>query len=152
MTESPEDRSRRLDADLAALTDALLAGESPQASDENGPLFAVAQQLDALIAPRTPPSAAFESRLRAEVEAAWTARPSQPGKRPLQMAVVWSLAAVAMLVVAFLLIPETAAFPVALSGAAGNSGSSWVQIPWRVALLVLGFVGLAIFWLYRLRR
>lgn len=149
MSESSDAQSRRLDDEAAALTDALLRGESPAASDEAQPLFDVAQRLDALIAPRVAPSAAFQNQLRAGVEAAWNERSPQRPVRPGRAALLWSLAAAAVLLLAVLVIPDSASFPVALSGTAAGEGTGWVQVPWRAVIALLGFGGLAGWWLYR---
>lgn len=152
VSESSEAQSRRLDDEAAALTDALLRGESPAASDEAQPLFDVAQRLDALIAPRTAPSAAFQNHLRGEVEAAWSERSPQRPARLVRAALLWTLAAAAVLLLVVLIIPGSASFPVALSGAAASDGAGWVQVPWRAAIALLGFGGLGLWWLFRRRR
>lgn len=149
VSESSEAQSRRLDDEAAALTDALLRGESPAASDEAQPLFDMAQRLDALIAPRTAPSAAFQNRLRAEVEAAWSERTPQRPVRPVRAALLWSLSIAAVLVLVVLAIPDSASFPVALSGTAAGDGAGWVHLPWRAVIALLGFGALAGWWLYR---
>jgi len=141
-----------MDDEAAALTDALLRGETPVASDEAQPLLDVARQLDALIAPRTAPSAAFQYQLRAEVEAAWNARPPRRAARSARTVLVWSVLAAAVLLLAVLLVPESASFPVALSGTAAAGGAGWVHVPWRVVIALAGAGGLAAWWFYRRRR
>lgn len=148
VSESSEAQSHRLDDETAALTDALLRGESPAASDEAQPLFDVAQRLNALIAPRAALSASSQSQLRAGVEAAWNARSPRP-VRAVQTALLWTLAAAAVLLLAVMIIPDSATFPVALSGAAASNGTGWVNVPWRAVIALLGFGGLAAWWLYR---
>lgn len=152
MTESQEERSRRLDDEAAALTDALLRGETPAVSEESQSVLDVALRLDALIAPRTPPSTAFERQLRTEVEAAWIARSPRRTSHLVRNAVIWTLAAAAVLLIAFVAIPDSATFPLSLSGSATSTDTGWVQVPWRAVIFVLGFGGLAVYWIYRLRR
>lgn len=152
MSESAGDFSRRLDDEAAALADALLRGESPAASDEAQPLLDIAQRLNGLITPRTPPPAPFERHLRARLESEWAARPASHQPRRMQAALIWTLAAAAALVLVVLSIPESASFPLTLSGTAAIADVSGAMVSWRAVVLLLGASGLAAFWIYRLLR
>lgn len=149
-----DERSRWLDDESADLTDALLRGELPVASDEAAPLLDVARRLDALIAPREAPSDAFSSRLRAGVERAWTERESRsPATARYRWNWAWAGLAAAILLIAVLAIPPGATFPLALSGAAADSqAGAAADISWRAVILVAGLAGFAVYFGYRLRR
>ena len=153
MTDGQSDFDTQLDAEVAALTDALLAGEPVQASDEASSYLEMARQLDHLIEPRTGPSPDFERRLRPVIEQEWTRqKPSRHSSLTLRTAIGWVVVA-AVLVLAFIVIPADSSFPLILSGtAASGGGASGVEIPWRGVLLVLGFGGFAGWLLWRLRR
>lgn len=154
VSRMPDDQARRLDDEVAELTDVLLRGEPPVASAEAAPLLDVARRLNVLIGPRVGPSAAFERELRGEIEREWAVRPAQSATRTsVTRRWVWLAAAAAVLLLVFLVIPIDASFPLALSGAAaGNGGAPAIEVPLRALVFVLGLGGLAVYWWYRLRR
>ena len=147
----PEEPMQPVDDEVAALTDALLRGESPvAASAEAAPLLNIARRLDALIAPNIALSPEVQRRLRAETEKAWAARASRP-RTPNRRAVWLFAAAAAVLLLAFFVVPAEATFPLFLAGAAVDGPPHPVEIPWRAVILLIGLAGLGVYWMYRRR-
>lgn len=69
----------RLDDELAAFTDKLLAGEDVHAVPEIEDLAAVVRQVHELVAPDSPPDPAFRKRLTQQLEREWA---QQQAARP----------------------------------------------------------------------
>ena len=142
-----------LDDEAAQLTDALLRGEAVSASAEAVPLLEMARGLDELIAPRQAITAEAQLRVRSAVEAAWAQRGSAKSGRVVFRGWMagWTAAAAALLL-AVLLIPPQAGFPLELSGLAAGANTAATEISWRAAVFVLGSLGLVVYLLHRLRR
>lgn len=116
------DKEQKLDAMLAAYTDAILAGEEgTEMDDELQQLGTVVGQLQRTIDPETPPSPAFRSRLTQRLNEEWTQVHRErrvlqfSQKRWMRMAV--AVAALLMIVVGVvLLLPENSGNQEATSG------------------------------------
>lgn len=137
------------DNELAEATDALLAKREPRAlTEENAELFAVVRELNRVIDPQTPPTAAFQQRLTSRLNTEWDRAYTPPQLRLMDRPVVrvLSMAAAVVLILASIMVlsvPETAP---ELQGAA-------VPLDDAAAVLVLlGVVAVGAFVYWRDRR
>jgi hypothetical protein len=125
-----------LDSELAEATDSLLSGREMAAlQEDNRELAEVVRELYRVIDPKTPPSAAFEQRMNARLDAEWDRSNVQPTLRLVDRPLVRlaALAAAVVLIlgaVVVLAMPET---PRELQGTA-------IGINHGAALLVLAGV------------
>lgn len=137
------------DNELAEATDALLAQREPRAlTEENAELFAVVRELNRIIDPQTPPTAAFQQRLTSRLNTEWDRAYTPPQLRLMDRPVVrvLSMAAAVVLILASVMVlsvPETAP---ELQGAA-------IPLDDAAAVLVLvGVVAVGAFVYWRDRR
>jgi hypothetical protein len=137
----------KLDEELAAFTDNMLAGREIPVSEEMEPLTQVVRQLHSVIAPDTPASPAFRTHLTQRLIREWNQLHQHPSRhrRFRQWQPVIALAAsliVVMLVVVLLSdLEDNSNEP--LQGTALGSGAWGVFI--IVGLLIT--TGLLIYWL-----
>ncbi|HLU08761.1 MAG TPA: hypothetical protein VK003_03785 [Oceanobacillus sp.] len=100
------DENRRLDDELAELTDAIIENREMTPSQDIADLAEIARGLRDLIEPNTPPSASFDARMKNRLDMEWEQRQRRMTRMRVTPAVrMVSLAAavvVVMVVVIFL--------------------------------------------------
>jgi anti-sigma factor RsiW len=143
----------RLDDELAAYTDGLLAGEEQPVSGEMAELAGVVRQLRETIAPHEKPAPAFRARLTQRLDREWTLHHERQtesrwwwrNRRALQLTAIAATITVVL-------------FVVALISAQGNDGNDGLEgtalspVTGLVGLILLmAGIGVAMIWLRRHR-
>ncbi len=138
-----------LDDQLAEATDDLLnRGSMRPLNGENHELSEVVSQLYQVIDPATPPSPAYQERMRARLDVEWQRQYAPPTLRLLDRPLVRlaALAAAVVLILAALVVLAVPETPMPLQGAA-------IDVDDGVALLVLVAVAAgSTFFYWRSRR
>jgi hypothetical protein len=142
----------RLDNELAAFTDQVLAGENlPDVSPELAGLADVVQRLYDTTGPRLAPSASFEAHLTQRLVMEWNHQHPRQGaswlrQRPVRLAALAAAAAVVLVVVGLIFAQDS-------GGDDRLLGTSLGSVTWGAVIVlgvVLGIAGL-VAW-YRERR
>jgi hypothetical protein len=160
----------RLDNELAAFTDRLLAGEDAQAAPEIDALAQVVRQFHHVMDPASKPGPAFRERLAERLDQEWAAmqqdhpaipmresaresliaRRSEPKSRPIfaglrRNRTVRLAAMAATVAVALFVAILIAADP----GNTSETGTASGEFGWPViiGIVVVGLLGLLVFWL-----
>jgi hypothetical protein len=142
------DENRRLDDELAEMTDAILENREMKPSDEMNDLADVVRGLRDVIQPGDTPSRAFEERMKQRLDLEWEQRQRRTMRMRVNPAVRLVALAAALVVVLVVIIfitntpPESGDLP----GAAGG------PIEFLIALIAVGAVVGAAFLVWRNRR
>jgi hypothetical protein len=135
----------RLDDELAAFTDGLLAGEDVPAPTGLEELAQVVRQLNALIAPAERPSPAFREHLTQRLNREWTLQHQRRTRFRFSRRLV-QVAAVVVVILGALVVLALNSENESVQGTALGSASGIVVI-----VVVLLAIGVAIFWFYQHR-
>lgn len=104
------DENRRLDDELAEVTDAIIENREMKPSQEIAELAEIARGLRDLIEPNTPPSAAFEARMKNRLDVEWEQRQRRVTRMrvsPMVRMVALAAAVVVVMVVVIFLTNTT---------------------------------------------
>jgi lipopolysaccharide export LptBFGC system permease protein LptF len=135
----------RLDDELAAFTDGLLAGEDVPAPTGLEELAQVVRQLNALIAPAERPSPAFREHLTQRLNREWTLQHQRRTRFRFSRRLV-QVAAVVVVILGALVVLALNSENESVQGTALGSASGIVVI-----VVVLLAIGVAIFWFHQHR-
>lgn len=98
------EENRRLDDELADITDAIIENREMKTSQENAALAEIARGLRDLIEPNAPPPAAFEARMKQRLELEWEQRQRRAARIRVNPAVRLVALAAAVVVVMVVII------------------------------------------------
>ena len=98
------DENRRLDDELAEVTDAIIENREMKTSQEIADLAEIARGLHDLIEPNTPPSATFEARMKNRLDMEWEQRQRRVTRMRVNPAVRLVALAAAVVVVMVVII------------------------------------------------
>ncbi len=164
------DDETRLDNELAAFTDGLLAGKDPESAPEIEALAHVVRRFHHIIDPDSRPEPAFRERLAKQLDHEWTiqhrslAPPEQQqradrerhsprflfdGLRHNRVVRLAAMAAVLTVVLSVAVLVATDS-----DNAPGEPGTASGDFAWPVVIgiVVVGLLGLLIFWLGQRRK
>lgn len=143
------DENRRLDDELADMTDAIIENRNMDTSEELHELSQVVRGLHHTIQPGDRPSAAFETRMKQRLDMEWEQRQRRARVTRFNPAVrVMALAAALLVVmVAIILITNTAE-----TGTTPPVGTAIGPTEFLIAVVALGAVVGAAFLVWRNRR
>jgi ABC-type Fe3+-siderophore transport system permease subunit len=98
------EENRRLDDELADLTDAIIENREMKTSQDIADLAEIARGLRDLIEPNAPPSAAFEARMKTRLDMEWEQRQRRATRMRVNPAVRLIALAAAVVVVMVVII------------------------------------------------
>jgi hypothetical protein len=98
------DENRRLDDELADITDAIIENREMKTSQEIADLAQIARGLRDLVEPNSPPSAAFDARMKNRLDMEWEQRQRRAARVRVNPAVRLVALAAALVVVMVVII------------------------------------------------